>query len=155
MALVHISSTKDDFDTAKLRNELEVSKFLEKNPSLIELLPEIYSKIKDYFPDGQLFLEVISDSEESNASRLVISLYPVGDAPDILNKFSQLKDDWWSDTYDRIDGKISINIEHKDLITSGDPWSALESLIGTIEGPEDWALEHDHYIYGTPKRYQS
>jgi hypothetical protein len=25
-------------------------------------------------------------------------------------------------------------------------------LIGTVEGSEDWAEEHDHYLYGTPKR---
>ena len=31
-------------------------------------------------------------------------------------------------------------------------WDAIEALIGTVEGPEDWALEHDHYIHGGPKR---
>lgn len=31
-------------------------------------------------------------------------------------------------------------------------WDVLESLTGTVEGPSDWAEEHDHYIYGTPKR---
>lgn len=24
--------------------------------------------------------------------------------------------------------------------------------IGTIEGPEDWSVNHDHYLYGTPKK---
>lgn len=31
-------------------------------------------------------------------------------------------------------------------------WDAIEALAGTVEGPEDWAAEHDHYIHGTPKR---
>jgi hypothetical protein len=31
-------------------------------------------------------------------------------------------------------------------------FSVLEKLAGAIEGPEDWAAEHDHYLYGTPKR---
>jgi len=31
-------------------------------------------------------------------------------------------------------------------------WDTLGELAGTIEGPEDWAAEHDHYLYGTPKR---
>ena len=31
-------------------------------------------------------------------------------------------------------------------------WDVLESLTGTVKGPSDWAAEHDHYIYGTPKR---
>jgi hypothetical protein len=28
----------------------------------------------------------------------------------------------------------------------------LDRLTGSIEGPGDWAAEHDHYLYGTPKR---
>lgn len=32
------------------------------------------------------------------------------------------------------------------------PWDTLEELAGTIEAPEDWSAEHDHYLYGTPKR---
>jgi hypothetical protein len=31
-------------------------------------------------------------------------------------------------------------------------WDVLDRLTGTIEGPGDWASEHDHYLYGTPKR---
>lgn len=34
----------------------------------------------------------------------------------------------------------------------GDVWDILESLIGSIEGPSDWASQHDHYLYGTPRR---
>ena len=30
-------------------------------------------------------------------------------------------------------------------------WDVLESLIGQVEGPEDWSEQHDHYLYGTPK----
>ena len=33
-------------------------------------------------------------------------------------------------------------------------WDLLEQLTGTVEGPEDGAVEHDHYLYGTPKRRQ-
>ena len=32
-------------------------------------------------------------------------------------------------------------------------WDILEELSGTVEGPEDWAAEHDHYLYSTPKRH--
>ena len=32
------------------------------------------------------------------------------------------------------------------------PWDTLEELAGTMEAPEDWSSEHDHYLYGTPKR---
>ena len=33
-----------------------------------------------------------------------------------------------------------------------DAFAVLEALTGSIEAPEDWAAEHDHYLYGTPKR---
>jgi len=35
----------------------------------------------------------------------------------------------------------------------GNVWDLLERLAGTVEAPADWSLEHDHYLYGTPKRY--
>ncbi len=38
------------------------------------------------------------------------------------------------------------------LSTEMDAWSLLEILAGTIEAPKDWASEHDHYLYGVPKR---
>ena len=33
-----------------------------------------------------------------------------------------------------------------------DLWDLLEEVAGTIEGPSDWSLEHDHYLYGVPKQ---
>ena len=34
----------------------------------------------------------------------------------------------------------------------GDAWAVLKSMMGTVEGPADWSMELDHYLYGTPKR---
>ncbi len=31
-------------------------------------------------------------------------------------------------------------------------WDVLDALTGTVDAPPDWAAEHDHYLYGTPKR---
>jgi hypothetical protein len=46
-----------------------------------------------------------------------------------------------------------VNVE---VIENGEPqstiWDKLRALAGTVEGPEDWAENHDHYLYGTPKR---
>lgn len=33
-----------------------------------------------------------------------------------------------------------------------DAWDLLDEQAGSIEAPEDWASEHDHYLYGTAKR---
>ncbi len=34
-------------------------------------------------------------------------------------------------------------------------WDVLDEFSGNVEGPDDWSQEHDHYIYGTPKRKNS
>ncbi len=31
-------------------------------------------------------------------------------------------------------------------------WDILSKFTGKVEGPEDWSKEHDHYLYGVPKR---
>ncbi len=36
---------------------------------------------------------------------------------------------------------------------NADLWDWMEENAGTIEAPEDWSLEHDHYLYGTPKTH--
>lgn len=44
-----------------------------------------------------------------------------------------------------------VNVE---IVGNGEPsiWEKLQELAGTVEGPADWAENHDHYLYGTPKR---
>jgi len=31
-------------------------------------------------------------------------------------------------------------------------WDVLKEMSGTVVAPPDWSSEHDHYLYGTPKR---
>lgn len=33
-----------------------------------------------------------------------------------------------------------------------DIFDRLEAEVGLVDGPADWAAEHDHYLFGTPKR---
>ena len=37
-------------------------------------------------------------------------------------------------------------------VAEGGVWDLLEQAAGSVEMPADWAGEHDHYLYGTPKR---
>ena len=34
-----------------------------------------------------------------------------------------------------------------------DLFDRLEAEVGLVDGPADWAAEHDHYLSGTPKRF--
>src|SRR6266511_3431705 len=38
-----------------------------------------------------------------------------------------------------------------DVDSEDDAWAVLGRLIGTIDSPEDWSSEHDHYLYNTPR----
>lgn len=46
-------------------------------------------------------------------------------------------------------------LRQQHLKSSSDAWDVLESLTGTVEAPADWSAEHDHYLYGTPKRQET
>ena len=35
---------------------------------------------------------------------------------------------------------------------SPNAWDVLDELTGAVEAPEDWALEHDHYLYSAPRK---
>lgn len=36
--------------------------------------------------------------------------------------------------------------------TEKNAWDLLEEMAGTYPAEEDWSTEHDHYLYGAPKR---
>jgi hypothetical protein len=53
------------------------------------------------------------------------------------------------------DTEYEITIRPKADSDSGQTmWELLGELAGTVEAPEDWSLEHDHYIRGCPKRWE-
>ncbi len=48
--------------------------------------------------------------------------------------------------------------EIQEKLAANDPlpqttaWDVLDDLAGSVTAPPDWAVEHDHYLYSTPKR---
>lgn len=39
-----------------------------------------------------------------------------------------------------------------EAVEQEDAWDILDAFVGSVDAPEDWSVEHDHYLYGTPKR---
>ena len=132
-----------------------LARYLQNDLSLVSFLHKIYYKAQEYFPDARFSLEALPDGVQDQGYRLVISLYPTEEASQALLKFSHFKEEWWTKAYLEHQGKVTINLEHSDFSGTGDAWDIIDSLTGTVEGPEDWSVEHDHYIYGTPKRHQT
>lgn len=48
-----------------------------------------------------------------------------------------------------------LNLRQEHSQKTSNAWDVLESLTGTVEAPTDWSAEHDHYLYGTPKRQKT
>lgn len=49
------------------------------------------------------------------------------------------------------DTRYIVTIERDERAKGDNLWDVLSELAGTVEGPEDWSEEHEHYLYGTPK----
>lgn len=45
-----------------------------------------------------------------------------------------------------------VTIENEEATDKQNLWDVLNEFSGKVEGPKDWSQEHDHYIYGVPKR---
>lgn len=39
----------------------------------------------------------------------------------------------------------------REILEGQSAWDVLEKLIGSVEGPENWAAENAHYLYSTPR----
>lgn len=52
--------------------------------------------------------------------------------------------------------KVTLHaVDEKNTVRpAASAWDVLKRAAGTVEGPQDWASEIDHYLYGTPKRNQ-
>ena len=64
----------------------------------------------------------------------------------------------WLQTYLNTEGNTEHEKETEQKVTfvqnQQNAWDVLESMMGTVEAPPDWSINHDHYLYGTAKRYQ-
>ncbi|MCP4697559.1 MAG: hypothetical protein GY862_12025 [Gammaproteobacteria bacterium] len=48
--------------------------------------------------------------------------------------------------------QIQQRLKTRTQVQQTSAWDTLENLTGSVVAQPDWAAEHDHYLYGTPKR---
>ncbi len=90
----------------------EIQSFLSANPCLVPLLEEAYPHIRRYFPDAQLLLEVITDTEV--AGWVTLFLHIISSQPEkALGKLHEFEDDYWLDNLDRSQNKLSFSIGYR------------------------------------------
>ncbi len=130
----------------------KVSQYLQQYPFLVEFLEQVNYSIKTFLPETtQLVLTLVEDNQQDLL--LEVTIQTEGQKLEVSSGWNQLKE-WFFEQLDNLTDLISIEIEHPE-VNSREAWAVIESLIGTVEAPKDWSLEHDHYIHGTPKRYQN
>lgn len=50
------------------------------------------------------------------------------------------------------DARLLITVLNEEKPEDKTLFELLETPIGNVEGPEDWSINHDHYLYGVPKK---
>lgn len=97
------------------REPNEVWEFLAKYPFIMPVLLEAPDKIKHYFPDSKLFLEVVPDPEIIDWVSLVLSIHTTLDPDDAVDRQNQLDTDWWlNNTSHEVRRKLFTLLEYPD-----------------------------------------
>lgn len=96
------------------REQDEVVQFLAQYPFLIPVLLEAPEKIRHYFPDSQLFLEVVPDAEVIDWVQLVLSIQMKLDPYEATAREKQLDQDWWLGVPHEVRQQVCTLLEYPD-----------------------------------------
>jgi len=96
------------------KGRTEVLEFLDKHPFVVPVLLEAPEKIRHYFPDSQLFLEVVPDAEIIDWVLLVLSIMIKIDPYDAVNRLDQMDMNWWVHTPYEVRKNVCTLLEYLD-----------------------------------------
>jgi hypothetical protein len=94
-------------------NELDVLTFLNKNGFLKKILIAAEQQIKTYFTDPHLYLENLTDTDDTSETRLFVYISPSEKPKEAFDKFKDLRRNWWLGVSSRVEGKLVISIKYK------------------------------------------
>ena len=98
------------------REQIEVLEFLDKHPFLIPVLLEAPEKIRQYFPDSQLFLEVVPDVEIIDLVLLILSIRINLDPNDAVDRLNQLDWNWGLHNSFEVRSNFITTLEYPDEV---------------------------------------
>jgi len=93
------------------RRSSEVLEFLSDNVSLMPLIEEAYRKIREYFPEEKLILEVVADPEVDNEKELMIFIHTTLNPDEALERLDMLDENWWLDASLEAGEKLCVHME--------------------------------------------
>jgi len=113
-----LSISQADIETLEqlytFRERTEVLAFLDKYPFLVPVLLAAPEKICHYFPDAQLFLEVVPDAEVADWVLLALSILVNINPYDAVNRLKQMDMNWWVHTPYEVRKNVCTLLEYLD-----------------------------------------
>ncbi len=96
-----------------ITQQSEVLAYLGQSTFLLPLLQEAFQQIKIYLPESQLFLELVTDPEIPNDSKLVVFISPKDEPEPAFEKFKQFQKKWWLIASKQAKGQLYIMPEYR------------------------------------------
>jgi hypothetical protein len=96
-----------------LRRPDDVYDFLKKEPSAIALVSEAHGRIREHFPKGEIFMEVLRDPGSPIERELLISISTSLPPSDAVRKLDAFDDSWWLGASSSSPADICIKVEYR------------------------------------------
>jgi hypothetical protein len=96
----------------RFRNREEVINFIQENPSLFQLLRDVYHKAQHYFGAGvEIVLDVFTDHEVPTHRELIALVQTTLPISEALTHLDRLYQEWWVEASAAVPLKMSIDVE--------------------------------------------
>ncbi len=136
-----------------LTDPSRIKEYLENNPAFVEFLKQAHSQLKTCFPTATYLLRLAFPHLDTSQQQLVLAVLTEQNRAEVAPLFDGFKNAWWLQAHPATpNGNPIALILEAQLAPFGSLYDLLEELAGTYEGPEEWSVEPDRYLYGTTKR---
>lgn len=94
-----------------LKNPAEVVRFVSGSTSLLSWLPPTYYMIRVYFPHSEVHLEVMTDPEVEEDTKLVAFIIADLDPNEVIERLGQFDERWMSNLPRYIEAEFVVTVE--------------------------------------------
>jgi hypothetical protein len=96
-----------------LRRPDDVYDFLKEEPSAIALVSEAHRRIREHFPQEEIFMEVLTDPGSPIEKELLISISTSLPQSDAISRLDAFDDSWWLSASTSSPADICIKVEYR------------------------------------------
>ncbi len=97
----------------KLPRRGEVIQWLEQYPVLVPILVEARDRLRDYFADAEVSLEVVADPEMIGYSQLIAFIISKADPDEAIDQLERFDEAWWLDHGEPAQDKLEFIVTYR------------------------------------------